>query len=173
MLQCILLITYRTCIFLSALMNDALFCDRYPDLQKAFGSDYVAAINHYLTFVGKEHRLGYVDNGFATGQGAGTRWTISNNQIFISASSRMGAGVDSLVWNKKQFINAHDHGRELQMACNTDVFTECYNPTECGGRDDGFGLSTMTRIVSVNAHGHVMQTKVLIVSMKLPCRNHN
>ena len=72
----------------------------------------------------------------------------------------MGAGVDSLVWNNKQFINAHDHGRELQMACNTDTFTECYNPTECGGRDDGSGSSTMTKILNVSASGHVMQTKV-------------
>ena len=109
--------------------------------------------------MGSEHRLGYVENGFTTQHGK--RWTISNNNIFISASARMGAGVDSLVWNNKQFINAHDHGRELQMACNTDTFTECYNPTECGGRDDGNGPSTKTNILSASAHGHVMETKVM------------
>ena len=155
-------LSHPTCLFEPISQASFSFLDRYPDLQKAFGSDYAAAINHFLTFVPTENRLGYVDNGFATGQGAGTRWTISNNHIFISASSRMGAGVDSLVWNNKQFINAHDHGRELQMACNTDMFTECYNPTECGGRDDGMGTSTMTKIVNVSANGHVMQTKVNI-----------
>jgi hypothetical protein len=28
----------------------------------------------------------------------------------------MGAAVDSVVWNNKEFINAWDHGRELQTA---------------------------------------------------------
>ena len=109
-------------------------------------------------YVGKEHRLGYVDNGFQSTHGK--RWTISNNNIFISASARMGAGIDSLVWNNKQFVNMHDHGRELQMACNTDTFTECYNPTECGGRDDSTGSTTKTQIISVSAHGNIMETKV-------------
>ncbi|KAL3852767.1 hypothetical protein ACJMK2_016383 [Sinanodonta woodiana] len=132
---------------------------RYPELKNTYHTNYIAAVQHYLQHGHAEKRLGYVDGGYNTQ--FGKRWTISNgNGIFISASARMGAAIDSLVWNNKEFINAADHGRELQMACNTDHFTECYNPTEAGGRDDGIESTTKTIIQNVNAHGHTLQSQI-------------
>lgn len=48
--------------------------------------------------------------------------------IFVSASDRMAYAIDSVVWNSNEFINAWDHGRELQIAITTGT-GECYNPT--------------------------------------------
>ena len=50
--------------------------------------------------------------------GYGGRWTVSDDQhrLFVSASRRMGAAIDSLVWDHHEFLNSWDHGRELQMA---------------------------------------------------------
>ena len=72
----------------------------------------------------------------------------------------MGAGIDSLVWNNKQFLNVHDHGRGLQMRCETNIHGNCFCPTECGGRDDSNGPRTTTHIISATAHGHTLATKV-------------
>ena len=69
-------------------------------------------MEHYLTVGRKEGLLGYVDGGYEG------RYTISDvtGQLFISASTRMGGAVDSVVFNDMEYINAHDHGRELQVA---------------------------------------------------------
>ncbi len=62
--------------------------------------------------------------------GAG-RWTVANPAagLFLGTSSRMSGGIDSVVWGSKEFINAWDHGRELQLAV-TSLYGECFNPTE-------------------------------------------
>lgn len=101
------------------------YLQRYPDLAKQFGKNYSAAVNHYLTVGRAAGLLGYVDGGFAG------RWTVANPAagLFLSASSRTAGAVDSLVWNEKEFINAWDHGRELQYAVTTGD-GECFNPTE-------------------------------------------
>ncbi|XP_069124166.1 uncharacterized protein [Argopecten irradians] len=131
------------------------YVHRYPDLTQAFHSDYTAVVSHYLTSGISEHRLGYIDGGYEG------RWTISNGKdLFISASKRMGGAIDSLVWNNKQMINMYDHGRELQMACNSDTYIECYNPTEAGGRDDSRHETTHTQIQSVRADGTTLETEV-------------
>ena len=36
--------------------------------------------------------------------------------ITIRTTSRLAGAIDSLVWNKKEFIDSHDHGRQLQSA---------------------------------------------------------
>ena len=100
------------------------YLERYPDLKAKFGSNYTAALEHYITVGKNEGLLGFVDGGFDG------RWTVaSSNQLFLSASARTSGAIDSLVWNNKEFINAWDHGRELQMAVTTG-HGECYNPTE-------------------------------------------
>ncbi|XP_033740947.1 uncharacterized protein LOC117327850 [Pecten maximus] len=131
------------------------YVTRYPDLTNAFHANYNSVIAHYLTNGIHEHRLGYIDGGYDG------RWTISNGKdLFISASKRMGGAIDSLVWNNKQMINMYDHGRELQMACNSDTYTECYNPTEAGGRDDSRHETTHTHIQWVRAHGDTLESEV-------------
>ena len=42
--------------------------------------------------------------------------------ITLGLSSRTGGAIDSLTWGGTQFINAHDHGRELQSAASFDGF---------------------------------------------------
>ena len=132
-----------------------MYLCRYPDLTNVFAHDYHHAVEHYLTYGQKEHRLGYVEGGFEG------RWTISNGKdLFISASATMAGAVDSLVWNHKEFINAWDHGRELQMAINAPPNGECFNPTEAGGIDDGTGSSTKSHLQGVYASGRTLRTSV-------------
>ena len=131
---------------------------RYPDLQQTFGSNYTQAIEHFVMTGHSEQRKGYVEGGFPTP--FGKRWMISNDHIFISASERMGAGVDSLVWNNKQFLSAHDHGRGLQMKATMHLIGECYEPTEIGSRVDSNGAWSTTHVLSVHSHAHTLQTKV-------------
>ncbi|XP_063448261.1 uncharacterized protein LOC134727801 [Mytilus trossulus] len=128
---------------------------RYPDLQKAFGNNYRAAIQHYLTFHHSEHRL-----GLSTSQHFEGRCTALNNGIYIGSSTRTGGAVDSLTWNNKEFINSRDHGRQMQMACNTNKYHECYNPTEAGGLFDHTRPTTHTHIDWVHVHGNVMESLV-------------
>ncbi len=52
---------------------------------------------------------------------------------------RFGGAVSSLNWNGKEFINIHDHGRQLQSAMQVDGYKECNNPTEAGSEHDGTG----------------------------------
>ncbi len=65
---------------------------------------------HYVTLGVGEGRKGFNPTG---GYG---RYTITNNAgLYISTSNRTAGAVDSLVWNNKEFINSHDHGRQLQV----------------------------------------------------------
>lgn len=125
--------------------------DSYKDVPQT----HQDAIQHYLNSGHHEGRLGYVEGHSFQG-----RWTVSNGKdLFISVSSRMGGSIDSLVWNNVQFINMYDHGRELQMAANSDVFGECYNPTEAGGSSDGKNLNTKTQIQWIHAHNRTLESE--------------
>ncbi|PVD20817.1 hypothetical protein C0Q70_18978 [Pomacea canaliculata] len=128
---------------------------RYSDLHNAFGKDYQRAVEHYLTFGLKENRLGYLEGGY------GNRWTVSDpsHGLFVSASRRMGGAIDSLVWNNHEFINAWDHGRELQMAMNFVPHGEAFNPTEGGGRTDSQADSTKTVIRHIHAAGKTLTSE--------------
>ncbi|XP_061197111.1 uncharacterized protein LOC133205337 [Saccostrea echinata] len=70
----------------------------------------------------------------------------------------MGGAIDSLTWNNRELVNSYDHGRELQMACNSNTYAECYNPTEAGGRDDSD--HTKTYIQWIRAHGNILESEV-------------
>ncbi|MBU0975025.1 hypothetical protein KKD03_04985, partial [Patescibacteria group bacterium] len=59
--------------------------------------------------------------------------------IVISSSTRNAGAIDSVIWKGKEFINAWDHGRELQSASQLDGEGENYNPTEAGSLDDAVG----------------------------------
>ena len=59
--------------------------------------------------------------------------------IVISSSTRNAGAIDSVIWKGKEFINAWDHGRELQSASQLDGKGENYNPTEAGSVDDAVG----------------------------------
>jgi len=132
------------------------YLHNYPDLQEVFGDDYEAAIAHYINVGIEEGRMGYEEGG---GQG---RWTVRSNtnscDLFLSCSKRTGGAVDSLVWNKKEFINNWDHGRQLQIAMTVQNYGECWNPTEAGGRSDGIDKETRTILKNITAAGNVLNT---------------
>ncbi|MCZ4222898.1 hypothetical protein [Pedobacter rhodius] len=93
--------------------------------------------------------------------------TITNNAstwpITISASSRWGSAISSLKWKSLEFIDAMDHGRLLQSACQFYDYInswgpECYNPTEAGNDSDGGGEGSSTQIISMQANANQMTT---------------
>jgi len=61
---------------------------------------------------------------------------IGGKPLVIRTTSRLAGAIDSLKWDGVEFIDSHDHGRQLQSAISADVngvfHVECYNPTEAG-----------------------------------------
>eukprot|EP01119_Soliformovum_irregulare_P002479 TRINITY_DN1272_c0_g1_i1.p2 TRINITY_DN1272_c0_g1~~TRINITY_DN1272_c0_g1_i1.p2 ORF type:complete len:318 (-),score=61.82 TRINITY_DN1272_c0_g1_i1:216-1169(-) len=84
-------------------------------------------------------------------------WQIAANGIVLGSSPRVAGAIDSLTWNGVQFINAFDHGRELQVAI-TDGRGECYNPTEAGGNYDSTGPGTHSVLQGINLNGNILRT---------------
>ncbi|ELR11362.1 uncharacterized protein ACA1_134290 [Acanthamoeba castellanii str. Neff] len=56
-----------------------------------------------------------------------------------------------------QFINAADHGRELQYAISNQ-YGECYNLTEAGSMNDGAGPTTSSVLLGANTNGNIYRT---------------
>jgi hypothetical protein len=79
------------------------------------------------------------------------------SDIVITTTSRLAGAIHSLTWNGKEFIDSHDHGRQLQSASSFDVaqpgefWAECYNPTEAGSARDGAGPKTTSRLLYLKA----------------------
>ncbi len=81
------------------------------------------------------------------------------SEIVIGASSRTAGAIDSLVWNGRQFVNAYDHGRELQSAASFDGYGECFNPTEAGSVDDFVGETSSSLLLNLRAGPNWIETK--------------
>lgn len=85
------------------------------------------------------------------------------SEIVITTTERLAGAIGSLTWNGKEFINATDHGRELQSACSFDntptANAETFNPTEAGSRDDGAGPASTSRLLELTAKGNHLHTK--------------
>ncbi|MFO1477433.1 MAG: hypothetical protein U1F98_12355 [Verrucomicrobiota bacterium] len=85
-----------------------------------------------------------------------------SSEIVLRTSARMAGAIDSLQWNGKEFLDAADHGRELQSAANFDVGgllrNEAFNPTEAGSRDDGAGPRSSSRLLYLKASGAELVT---------------
>ncbi len=84
------------------------------------------------------------------------------SEIVIKTTSRLAGAIDSLTWNGREFIDSADHGRQLQSACSFDAgskfFAEAFNPTEAGSRFDGDGPTSTSRLLSLRAEGHRLET---------------
>lgn len=84
--------------------------------------------------------------------------------LTIRTSTRVAGAIDSITWRGKEFINAYDHGRELQSAISFDGYGECLNPTEAGSAKDGTGPTSSSRLLTSNvaseAHGTTLDTTV-------------
>lgn len=88
------------------------------------------------------------------------------SEIVVTATERLAGAVHSLTWNGKEFIDSHDHGRQLQSACSFDCgrdgpfWAECFNPTEAGSRRDGAGPRSSSKLLALRAVGNELSTVV-------------
>ena len=144
------------------------YLQSYADLQAAFGADYPAAVLHYVHYglrEGRNGRLVASPNPAATiGQDLrpqaavtyGPAGRAANAIIELGSSARRAGGIDHLSWGGSEFLNAFDHGRELQIAWSSDGFGECYNPTECGSAADGAGATSSSALRAAWASGSLL-----------------
>ena len=88
---------------------------------------------------------------------AGVRWPIPGRRaeirqpfrgsdIVVGTSSRTAGAIDTVTWAGHAFVNAYDHGRELQSAASFDDYGECLNPTEAGSAQDGERGTSSSRL---------------------------
>lgn len=139
--------------------HSAQYLARYADLTAAFGStNYMAAISHYVSNGISEYRTGYQDNGINNGRQTTTiKGDADGSKIFLGVSRRNAGAVDSLIFDNLEFINAADHGRELQIA-SVSSWGENYNPTEAGSCNDGAGYGTSSALNAISAMGASLST---------------
>ena len=80
--------------------------------------------------------------------------TIGGKPLVIRTTSRLAGAIDSMKWDGVEFIDSHDHGRQLQSALNADVdgvfHVECYNPTEAGSVVDALGPKSTSRLEAIS-----------------------
>ena len=90
------------------------------------------------------------------------RGPAGGSEIVITTTSRVAGAIHSLTWNGKEFIDSHDHGRQLQSASNLEVdgtiFDETFNPTEAGCKCDMAGPASTSRLLWLSAAGSELET---------------
>lgn len=92
------------------------------------------------------------------------RGKAGSSEIVITATDRLAGAIHSLTWGDKEFIDSHDHGRQLQSAASFDCaaagefWAECYNPTEAGSRADGTGDKSSSKLRKLQAEGAELKT---------------
>lgn len=90
------------------------------------------------------------------------RGPAGGSEIVIRTSDRTAGAICSLTWNGKEFIDAADHGRELQSASNFDmdgdIKAETFNPTEAGSCRDGAGEKTTSRLLFLRTKNNELIT---------------
>ena len=84
------------------------------------------------------------------------------SEIVITTTTRVAGAIHSLSWNGREFIDSHDHGRQLQSASNFDVdgeiHAETFNPTEAGCERDMAGPTSTSRLLWLSASGRELLT---------------
>ena len=90
------------------------------------------------------------------------RASADGSEIVITTTSRLAGAIHSLTWNGREFIDSHDHGRQLQSASNLDLggsfHNETFNPTEAGSMHDGAGPMSTSRLLWISAAGRELAT---------------
>ncbi len=88
---------------------------------------------------------------------------IGGKPLVIRTTSRLAGAIDSVKWAGVEFIDSHDHGRQLQSAINADVdgvfHVECYNPTEAGSVVDALGPKSTSRLESLSTKDGILSTR--------------
>jgi hypothetical protein len=104
---------------------------------------------------------GQPDTGKVSGD-AVIRAPAGGSEIVITTTSRVAGAIDSLTWDGREFIDSHDHGRQMQSASNLDhdgsFFNECFNPTEAGSLHDAAGPTSTSRLLWISASGSNLAT---------------
>ena len=89
--------------------------------------------------------------------------TIGGKPLVIRTTSRLAGAIDSVKWDGVEFIDSHDHGRQLQSALNADVdgvfHVECYNPTEAGSVVDALGPKSTSRLEFLSTKDGILTTR--------------
>lgn len=87
-------------------------------------------------------------------------------EIVIKTTTRLAGAIDSLTWRGKEFIDSHDHGRQLQSASafydgGPDGQSEGFNPTEAGSSADHKGPTSTSKLLSIKAKAkdNVLKTR--------------
>jgi len=85
------------------------------------------------------------------------------SEIVIKTTARTAGAMASLQWGGKEFLDAADHGRELQTAWNGNagvepIADETFNPTQAGSLDDGPGAASSSRLLEIQASGNRLET---------------
>ncbi|MCJ2039273.1 hypothetical protein MKK55_10015 [Methylobacterium sp. J-059] len=94
----------------------------------------------------------------------------AGSTIAVSVSSRTAGAIDSLTWAGTQFINDHDHGRELQSASSYDGYGECLNPTEAGSDGDANGPSSSSLLTALEIGPAMLLTRTQMAYFMSPGR---
>ena len=87
------------------------------------------------------------------------RGKVHASEIVIATTDRLAGAIHSLTWNGKEFIDSHDHGRQLQSAASfdcglsTEFWAECFNPTEAGSAADATGEKSSSKLLRLHAEG--------------------
>lgn len=88
---------------------------------------------------------------------------IGGKPLVIRTTSRLAGAIDSVKWDGVEFIDSHDHGRQLQSALNADVdgvfHVECYNPTEAGSVVDALGPKSTSRLEFLSTKDGLLTTR--------------
>ena len=88
---------------------------------------------------------------------------IGGKPLVIHTTSRLAGAIDSVKWAGVEFIDSHDHGRQLQSAINPDIdgvyHVECYNPTEAGSVVDALGPKSTSRLEAISFKDGVLSTR--------------
>jgi hypothetical protein len=88
--------------------------------------------------------------------------SVLGSTLTISTSNAFAGAITSITWRGKQFIDAADHGREMQTAVFAQPladegipdWVECYNANEAGSVIDSTASSSKLR--SISAVGNVL-----------------
>ncbi len=98
-------------------------------------------------------------------------WQATNGTVTITASSRFAGAVFSLKRGGVEYIDAHDHGRELQTAVQWDGRGEVENPTQAGSLADGTGQTSRSVVLAAVASGNKYHVKTQMAYWK-PWQGH-
>ena len=100
--------------------------------------------------------------------------TIGGKPLVIRTTSRLAGAIDSVKWDGVEFIDSHDHGRQLQSALNADVdgvfHVECYNPTEAGSVVDALGPKSTSRLEFLSTKDGLLTTRTQMAYWLAPGR---